>query len=123
MSRLIFMVFLLIMYSCQKDLRISLPETEPKYVVSCLFSSDSIFRLRLSTTRGLNDTSEMIVPDANCMLSFGNTYDTLFYEEDGIYTSNIVAERGLGYNLIVETSDGVRLTAYSYVPIIWISLV
>ncbi len=48
MKRYFFIIVLIVIASCTKEVKISLPEQEGAGVVNCLFTNDSIFNIKLN---------------------------------------------------------------------------
>ncbi len=114
---LIALFVLFFLTGCVKPIEVPVPEIEKLPVVNCLFSPDSLFRLRLTETSGLNDSLFGVIEGAECILSQDNrVIDTFDYVGNGFYLSRIFPEIGKMYTLEVQTPDGHRLAGFSYIP-------
>ncbi len=58
--------------SCYKQIEIEFPNTEPVFVLNCLFTADSIFKVKINKTSDFNDSISYPVTDAVCKLYADN---------------------------------------------------
>jgi hypothetical protein len=108
---------LISLFSCQERIEINPPGFEPKLVINCLFTQDSVFKVHVSHTLNYNDTTSGYISDAECYLYAGNTpLDTLKYMKNGMYISNLKPEINKHYKIKVDHPDYPMATAESYVP-------
>jgi len=118
MKYLILILFSIIfLSSCQKALEIDYPKLEPKLVVNCLFTPDSLFTLHLSVTTSTYDSSLTFVEDANCSIwNNDKLLDNLIYTENGTYISTIKPETNVEYTLKISHQKYGNIQAKSYCP-------
>lgn len=110
---------ILFIFSCQKELEIEYPEIEPRLVVNCLFSPDSLFKVRIGQLLSVNDSiSTFIIEDAECEIwEDGIFAENLQYTTDGFYVSEtLVPEVGKAYTLNVRHLDFPDVIATDTVP-------
>ncbi len=106
-------------FSCQKELEIEYPDIEPKLVVNCLFTPDSLFIVRVGKLLPLNDsTTTFIVDNAVCEISEDDIFaENLKYTKDGFYISETLKPQvGKVYTLYVIHPDLPNVTATDTVP-------
>ncbi len=111
-----FILLSLVIFSCEKEIQIDLPEHKAQPVLNCLFSQDSIFKVHLSKTTSIVNNFPSKISDATVHL-----YENeLFIEEltfDGnIYTSTILPKTNKKYQIKVNTPKFQNITAFDYIP-------
>lgn len=105
------------LFSCQKALEIDYPDIEPKLVVNCLFTTDSLFKLQLSRTSSYNDTLIVYVTDAKCEIWKNNSVsDILQYSDSGFYTGSTKPDENVIYTLKISHSKYGNVQAKSSCP-------
>jgi hypothetical protein len=68
----------------QKEIELDIPQIETKPVISCLFSPDSVFVVRITETSAINSSKSQNISDAICLLYKDNSHlDTLLYIDNG----------------------------------------
>ncbi len=120
-SGTLILIFLgiLTLSACQKQLEINYPKIKPALTVSCLFTPDSTFTLKVGKLLSINDTvSSFLVEDALCEIrENGNITEQLEYTENGFYkTTSLTAKPGNIYELTVSHPDFNTVTAVDTMP-------
>lgn len=118
MKRICYLFFAFVLFaSCQKQLEIDFPKFQQKPVVSCLFSPNDNFKLRLTKTRSINDSTDEIISDAICIVYCDNAlFDTLKYIGNGFYYINKKPSKGKTYSIKVITTEFDTVFAKSSIP-------
>jgi hypothetical protein len=109
----------MICYSCQKEIELEYPTPEPKLVVNCLFSPDSLFKVRVGKILAFNDTStSFIVENAECEIFENGVFsEKLKYQDNGFYISEFLTPKsGNTYELIVSAEGFPIVSAIDTVP-------
>lgn len=105
------------LFACQKPLEIDYPEIEPKLVVNCTFTQDSLVKLKLMHTSQFDDTVLHFVDDAKCEIWQNETlFDELQNIENGYYIGTKYPEPDINYNLKIEHNIYENISAQSYCP-------
>ena len=105
--------------SCQKEIELEYPTPDPKLVVNCLFSPDSLFKVRVGKILAFNDTvSSFSVENAQCEIYENGVFaEKLEYQGDGYYFSKILTPKsGNNYKLIVSAEGFPVVDAIDTVP-------
>jgi Domain of unknown function (DUF4249) len=108
----------LLMYSCQKEVKLKLPEPEKKLVVNSLFSPDSVFKVRVSALQGMFDNSSLEINNAEVKLFTNSIFSgNLASVGKGVYTSSsVIPMLGNEYKLIVTAPNYPVATATGVMP-------
>jgi len=112
---LFFLSFVLLCFSCEKEIPLDYHEVEPLYVAEALTTQDGT-TVQLTTTQNVTENSRSghYVDNATIVISC-KKYDyseTLKYTRSGIYTSSLQGEAGVTYDLDIEV-DGHHFTSSS----------
>jgi hypothetical protein len=93
-----------VLISCEKELDINLPDTEKHIVVNGMINPDSLFRIRVSKSRNILDTSQFeYVSNASVKLyTDGINELSLTSMENGYFQGNFYPEIGKRYSLTVD---------------------
>jgi hypothetical protein len=115
----------LLLFACQKEIEIDIPEQESTNVVHCYLSPDNnldsnFVNVEIQRTQSLNNQSIQYVTDATVVLIEGNiSIDTLIYSNElNRYVSEtnlLTPESGKVYNLHVNSNNKV-LTSSAVIP-------
>lgn len=104
----IFLLLPLLLLSCEKEIPIDYHETDQYYVAEAKLTQTGA-NVRLSTTQNVTDNNNRshIVENALVVLSCKSysLKDTLRYTRNGIYTSAIVGDPGITYDLDIYVGD------------------
>jgi hypothetical protein len=115
-NNFLFPIIFLILFACQKELEIPIPEFKQKTVVSCLFTADTVFKVRLSKTISINESTETLITDAKVyLLCENNVIDTLLYSND-FYVSNIFPQQNITYKIKIITTGFDTIYCMSKIP-------
>jgi hypothetical protein len=115
----IFIIFSLTAVSCQKELELDFPDIEPRLVVNCFFSPDSLFKVRVGKLLSVNDSvTPFIIEDAECEIYENGTFaENLQYSENGFYNSQTLkAKSGFIYSIKVKHPDFPEVSATDTAP-------
>lgn len=114
---LISLLWLFSLYSCQEPVKLDQVEFQPKLVLNCVFSPDSLFKVKVTHALSNNDTSSNILANADCFLFSENTLlDSLQHIGKGIYVSDIKAEIDKEYTIQVKHPNYPTASATSKAP-------
>ncbi len=114
-----FIFFVSILNPCQKELEITYPGIDSKLVVNCLFTPDTIFKVRIGKLLSVNDSiSSFIIENADCRITENGTFtEKLHYTENGFYVSTLLKPKtGNIYSIIVKHPDFETVTATDTIP-------
>ncbi len=101
-SYYIWILIVLLFFSCTKEVHIPVPPLDSKPVVNCLFTADSAFVIYVGKSVPVNDNRPRVIEDAGVYLYENNIpFDTLHYAE-GLYYSTLVPRAGTEYRVDVE---------------------
>lgn len=117
--RYILIIVLLVNVSCQKELEIEIPAIEPRLVVNCFFSPDSLFKVRVGKLLSVNDSiSHFFIDNAECEIFENGTFaEKLQYSENGFYNSQTLkAKSGFIYTIKVKHPNFTEVSATDTVP-------
>ena len=102
LNKITFCLIVLISASCIKEVDYSAPPFTPRLVLSSIINPDSIIKAHVGKTIAITDTGSAIVENASVFLfENGVPIDTLVYQTDGWYVSNVYPQVGFSY--ILET--------------------
>ena len=112
----LFPIVALLATACTKVIEIDLPQHEPKAVVNCFFTTDSLFSLTLDRSYSIFDT--MVPPIGNAEVTLweeGIPIDT-FYFSGEYYQSHEYPKQGKNYHIEVNSPHLGSVLADSYIP-------
>ncbi|MBN2863693.1 MAG: DUF4249 domain-containing protein [Bacteroidales bacterium] len=113
---LLYPVLLICCATCTKIIEIDIPAHEPKLVVNSLFTDGHRFKVHLSKTASAFDYSTPTVEDGLIRLFCNDEeIDTLIFN-NGYYYSNINAEQGEKYSLIVIAPEMDDVSSEDSIP-------
>lgn len=119
-------VLALVLFACEEDANIEIPETEPKLVLSCFLTpQDSILRARISKSNPIFNSAASNTGDPvtnATVILYGNSTSTALaynantqsYEVDAAVFSIIP---GNEYHLVVTEPSGMQAEAFTTVPL------
>lgn len=122
----IILVLVNMIFSCEKEANVKIPEAEPKPVLVCFISpEDSVIRVQLTNsiplyTASLNKypyeikNAEVIISDGSLSKIIPWFKDSLGYQ---LSTKDFPIKAGETYNLTVKIPDGRKLSAKTTVPL------
>jgi hypothetical protein len=91
---------ILLSASCIKEVDYSAPPFTPQLVLSSIINPDSLIKAHVGKTIAITDTSSAIVENASVFLfENGLPIDTLDYQYDGWYVSDVYPQVGFSYRL------------------------
>jgi len=103
--------------SCHALVEDEFDNYEPIPVMNGLLQADSVFRVQISLTANLTDSTPIYVSDAQVVIENDiDTPDTLIYTEKGWYISPRVVKSGVSYSCKVKIPDYPELNAQTIVP-------
>jgi len=108
----------LIISSCQKQIEIDLEHTKPTPVISCFFSPDSVFSIKLSFTKKITDFENKLIKNAevNIYSENSDTIKCLYTWQNGIFKSKEKPVANTTYKLVVKIEDYPTISAYDKIP-------
>ncbi len=117
-NKLVFLLIISFFIACQKEIEVEYPKLESKLVINSLFTPDSLFKVRVTKSSGMNNTLDDIVQDAACEIWSNNQLlETLRYTKNGFYISELLKpDVGKSYTIKVSHPNFKMATATSYVP-------
>ncbi len=116
---LIFIPLFLLLFFCERTLDIDIQTDPPKIAVSALFTSDSLWQLKLSNTAFIFDevTSSKKITDATVKITNNNTNTSFTLPNDGtFYRYNKKPISGHSYTINVTHPNYPEASATSKVP-------
>ncbi len=112
-----FLILLLFLSSCVKEIELSFKSTEPQIVVNCLFSEDEPWKLYLTKMKYEYELYDQFIDNAVVRVESNNNDTILFVNEgNGIYTSSKYPKDGQVYSLSVYVPGYNTITATSKIP-------
>ena len=100
---IISILFIVLLYSCVKDLEIDSSHQQPKIVVNCLFSSDRSWDIQITQSKNIGDNVDRFVENAEVIINAENSDAiVLNYREKGHYTSQSMPVIGTNYQLEIN---------------------
>lgn len=112
-NRLSIALLLLFSISCETYIDIDVPPLEKKPVLNCLFTENQAFKLRLSLSADVKDTSETLIEGATVRLyANGDLVEQLADLGNGVYVSDYKAQLATKYRIEadVEGFETIRAT-------------
>ena len=107
----------LTLFSCVRDARIDYPEPRIEYVLNGILHPDSLIKIEVSQSRGLQDTINQIVADASVLFYENDVVlEQANYLGDGIYQINKKPQENYHYRVEVQLADGKILSAEDRIP-------
>lgn len=86
-------------------------------VINSLLQADSTFRVQVTLTANLTDSTPIYISDAQVIIESSiGTPDTLIYAEKGWYVSSRVVKTGISYSCKVNVPDFPQMSAQTTVP-------
>lgn len=120
MKRLLILLLLInVLYSCEKEIEFDADETTSKLVVNALFNTDSLWKIELSASKFILDTSSLqLINDATVSIEDTDGNSVLLSNQgNGIYSSAIETPViGKSYTLDVMHNSYDDVTAHSDAP-------
>ena len=113
MNRLYYILTLLLLVSCEKEIDIDYRSVEPIYVVEASVSNEGM-RARVSQTQDMDDNSTTSdVTDAYVKITGSDGSETILkHQRNGNYQSTVKGQVGVTYQIDVEV-DGHHFTSTS----------
>lgn len=86
-------------------------------VINSLLQADSTFRVQVTLTANLTDSTPTYISDAQVIIESSiDTPDTLFYAEKGWYVSSSIVKTGISYSCKVNVTGFPQMSAQTTVP-------
>jgi len=118
MKKYFYLIIILLSFSCTTEIPFPKYEGEPKLVVGCLFTTDSVFSVHVHHTQAVFDTTPSFVNNAVVELwSDGNLLEKLQQVDEGHYIS--VYEKAIAfkpYTLKVSAKGYTGIEATDSIP-------
>lgn len=111
----LFLFSFLLSYSCTREVTIDIPEHNPKPVLNCLFSNDSIFKVHLGMSSSILGEPVLITDGEEIKLFSNNTFVESLVWENGVYVSATTSQPNVSYQ-IEWKKDGNEITSSDYTP-------
>ena len=100
MNKITLLIFIVLSTSCIKELDYLASPFTSQLVLSSIINPDSLIKAHVGKTIAITDTSSAIVENAGVFLfENGVPIDTLDYQSDGWYVSNVYPQVGFSYRL------------------------
>lgn len=117
MKHTLYLILLIILGACTKEIELDFGPTENQIVVNCLFSENNPWKIYLTCTKSINDTIDKVVDNAQVRI-FTNEKDfiELQYAGDGIYQSEEYPVKGLDYELRIEAPGYETVSSTNSIP-------
>ena len=114
---IIFLILLSVLCSCTKEIELDLGGTEKQVVVNCLFSVDNPWKVYLTCTKSINDTTDPMIDNARVQI-FSNEQDAfeLQYTGEGTYESEQYPQKGVVYELRIDAPGYETISATNTIP-------
>jgi Domain of unknown function (DUF4249) len=91
---------IILLASCIKEVDYLAPPFTPQLVLSSIINPDSLIKAHVGKTIAITDTGSAIVETASVfLLKNGVPIDTLVYQSDGWYVSDVYPQVGFSYRL------------------------
>lgn len=106
--------------SCTQELLLDFPPAPKMLVANCIFSPDSVWRVRLTQPRSMSDTASLGVPVSGARVEIWSDTvlrHTLIERRPGDYTADAYPEAGVAYTLRVESEGFAPLSATDSIPV------
>lgn len=117
MKKIILIITVLVILSCQKEVAVELPPHEARLVVNSLVLSGLPTTVHLSNSKEMEDTLVALETNALVIITQAETVDTLEYISKGNYrTKNIIAEQEKSYSIEVQSNIFPDVLANDVVP-------
>ena len=115
----LFSLIVFILFSCTKEVVIPIDQSKAKLVVNGLFNTDSLWKIEVSASRYIYDTTSLpLIDDANVIITDqDNNSLQLSNQGQGIYTSNIEKpEIGKSYFITVAHPSYDNVSSSNQLP-------
>lgn len=115
---LVYISLYLILSSCHRLVEDDLKNTQLVPTMNSLLQSDSTFRVQISLSSGLSDTTPVLVSNAVVVIESNlDTPDTLLHDEKGWYVSSRLIKAGGKYSCKATIPGYPTLSAQTTVPL------
>ncbi len=113
-----FLVFFILLFnSCHSLVGDEFPDLTKTPVINSILQTDSIFRVHLSLTAAMNDSTPLVVRNAKVIIECTiDSPDTLTYYNEGWYQSLRKVKAGTTYSCKIEIQGFPQISAQTYVP-------
>ena len=114
----VLIVIMFLLCSCRKEVEINLPKPENKIIINNLFSSDSVFKVRVSTLQGMFDNSPSVINNAEVKLFINTAFSqNLTSMGNGAYKSDSIRPiTGTEYKIMVSIPNYPTATTSCIMP-------
>jgi len=110
-------IALLLLFSCETYIDIDVPPLEKKPVLNCLFTENQAFKVRLSLSADVKDTSETLIEGATVRLfANGNFMEQLADLGKGVYISDYKAQLATKYRIEADVVGFETIRATDSLP-------
>lgn len=118
MKKLVYMMILLFLASCTKDLDLAYEKSDQSIAVNCLFAENENWKVVLTRIKEYADKNDSFVENAKVIIVPENS-DSIYlnYSAHGIYSAEEKPIAGVLYQLIVRAEGSKIITAKSYIPV------
>ncbi|MBE9468027.1 MAG: DUF4249 domain-containing protein [Bacteroidetes bacterium] len=116
-KKIFIITFISLVISCTNEINIDLPDINPKPVINCIFTPDSLFKLNISKTKKITDTNIYYINDAEVNLYSNNKLLGKFNNfSNGDYVLPLNSEENTDYEIRVSIPNYKTITADSNIP-------
>ena len=119
MKKLLNIIFILSIISCEKVIPFDENQTTPKMVVNGIFQSDTVWRIHVSSSKSVIDSASFNnVVDASVLIEDdnGNIIDVLAHDTNGFNIGNTLPQENFTYFLSVNHPTLDDITSRNEIP-------
>lgn len=114
---IVFVSVWILLSSCHSLVEDQFDSFSKKPVMNGLLQADSTFKIQISLTSNLTDSTPVYVPNAQVIIENNvDAPDTLKYSEKGWYVSPVLVKAGLSYSCRVNIPGFPQMSAQTSVP-------
>ena len=117
MKKIIFLLSVVFLFSCEKEIELKVPPQKPRLVLNSLFESGYHIKVNLSESKLITDTLKPLGDGVTVRLNYGGSSERLRYTGNGNYESKrIIAHSGDEYTIEAEYDGLDKIIATDVVP-------
>lgn len=114
--RFVAVLIVIFLFSCTKELDLKIPSLPQKVVVNALFCPDSIMKVYVSLSAGMDENIPKVENAVVKLYEDGIFKQLAVHQSDGLYNTFILPKAGKKYRIEVEVSGYEMVWAESTVP-------
>jgi len=118
MKKYFYILFSFFLTSCIEKIEINNADIEKKIILNCLFTSDSLFLVQLTTNQSILEDDTTYVEDATVEIKLDNQdFETLTYLQKGIYNGNkIIPKTNNVFTINVNSKKYGKISSLNNLP-------